>query len=84
MNIIFKKYTNKYLKIKQKTVDLDLFKNQLNSYNIFKKKTHHNGIYSIIGESKANHNTKSAIKKKIKRSYHYIPLNSSPFIDNKF
>ena len=86
INIIVKNsnYGNNYLKVKKKTDDLDLPKKQLNSYKSFKNKTQHNGFYSVTGENKISHNTNTAIKKKIKRNYHYIPVNRSPFLANKF
>ena len=86
MNIIIKNnnYTNKYLKVKKKKDDSSIPSNssQLSNYKSFKNKTQHNGFYSVTGGNKINHNT--ALKKKIKRNNHYIPLNRSPFLANKF
>jgi hypothetical protein len=39
-------------------------------------------FYSVTNANKTNHNT--TLKKKIKRNNHYIPINRSPFLVNKF
>ena len=82
MNIIIKNnnYGNKYLKVKKRSGELNTpNNNQLNNFKSFKNKTHYNGFYHV------NKNNKNAsLKMKIKRNNHYIPLNRSPFLANKF
>ena len=82
MNIIIKNnnYGNKYLKVKKRSGELNTpNNNQLNNFKSFKNKTHYNGFYHV------NKNNKNdSLKTKIKRNNHYIPLNRSPFLANKF
>ena len=84
INIIIKNnnYGNKYLKVKKKSGEINTHNSQLNNYKSFKNKTQHNGFYQINNANKINNNT--TLKKKIKRNNHYIPLNRSPFLANKF
>ena len=75
---------NNYLKVKKKSDDLTIKKNQLNNCKSFKIKTHNNnnGIFSENNGNKTNSN--SGMKKKTNRTNHYLSLNRSPFIANKF
>ncbi len=77
---------NKYLKVNRRIHDTKVEQNSLNglkNYNSFKKKDLHNGLQTSSNANRNNYNT-TGLKKKIKRNYHYIPLNRSPFLDNKF
>jgi hypothetical protein len=72
---------NNYLKVKKKSDDLNVKKNQLNNYKSFKNRTQSNGI---ISENNANKTCSySGMKKKTNRTNHYLSLNRSPFIANK-
>ena len=71
-------FGNKYLKVKKKSADFNTHYNQMNNY----KTSKHNGFYSVTIGNKVNYN--NDLKKKIKRNNHYIPLNRSPFLVNKF
>ena len=77
---------NKYLKVNRRIHDTKVEQNSLNglkNYNSFKKKDLHNGLQTSSNANRNNYNT-TGLKKKIKRNYHYIPLNRSPFLANKF
>ena len=88
MNIIIKNnnYGNKYLKVKKKNEDANdnnsENENKISKNKSFKNKTQQNGFYSVTGGNKIKHNT--SLKKKIQRNHHYIPMNRSPFLANKF
>lgn len=72
---------NNYLKVKKKSDDLTVKKNQINNYKSFKNRTQHN----VFSENSGNKTcTNSGIKKKTNRTNHYLSLNRSPFIANKF
>ena len=71
-----------YLKVKKKSDDLTVKKNQLNNYKSFKNRTQHNGISSENNGNKTCSN--SGMKKKTNKNNHYLSLNRSPFIANKF
>lgn len=77
-------FGKKFLKVKKKSADLTIHSHQLNNINNIKNKTQYNGVDSTpnTNGSKINHN--NDLKKKIKRNNHYIPLNRSPFLANKF
>ena len=81
MNIIINdnNFGNKYLKVKKRSADFNTHNNQINNY---KSPKDSNGFYSTTYGNKINYN--NDLKKKIKRNNHYIPLNRSPFLVNKF
>lgn len=78
----------KYLKVKKKNPELSLDpnnSNEINNYKGFNRKIQHNGLYTTQnGNKNRNSYNATGLKKKIKRNYHYIPLNRSPFLANKF
>lgn len=69
---------NNYLKVKKKSDDFTVKKNHLNNYKSFKNRIQHT-------ENSGNKTCgNSGMKKKTNRSNHYLSLNRSPFIANKF
>ena len=77
---------NKYLRVNKKNHDTNMEQNSLNdikNYKSFKKKNPQNKLHTSSNAIRNSYNT-TGLKKKIKRNYHYIPLNRSPFLVNKF
>ena len=85
INIIIRNnnYSNKCLKFKKKKDEISKSNIiHLSNYKSFKNKTQFNGFYSFTGKNKININ--KTLKKKMKRNNHYILMNRSPFLTNKF